>query len=140
MTDKRIGGVQFPAHTIPGYNPGIKYFIGEYPRKGIHMEITVFAKKRKTKEGKAFTSYLTKMVRKSTGETVTASVKFREECGSPKLESCPCNIIVDKKNANMSSQEYVREDTGEAAISYTLWVSAWEKGSDYIDKSLDDFE
>lgn len=104
------------------------------------MEITIFAKKRKTKEGKAFTSYLTKLVRKSTGETITATVKFREECGSPKSESCPCNIIVDKKNANLSSREYEREDTGETVTAFSLWVSEWSKGSEYVDKSLDDFE
>lgn len=104
------------------------------------MEITVFAKKRKTKEGKAFTSYLTKLIKKSTGEIITATVKFREECGAPKSETCPCNIIIDKKNANLSSREFEREDTGEMATSYSLWISAWEKGSEYIDKSLDDFE
>lgn len=104
------------------------------------MEITVFAKKRKTREGKAFTSYLTKLVRKSTGEAITATVKFREECGTPKAESCPCNIIVDKSQANLSSKEFEREDTGETVTSYSLWVSEWSKGSEYVDKSLDDFE
>lgn len=104
------------------------------------MEIVVFAKKRKTHEGKAFTAYLTKLIRKSTGESVTATVKFREDCGSPKADECPMNIVVDKSSANLSSREMKREDTGEMMTLYTLWISNWKAGEKYVDKSLDDFE
>ncbi len=103
------------------------------------MEITVFAKKRTTKENKIFYSYLSTLTKKS-GEKITVTVKFRDECGMPKPEKCPTNIIVDKKNANLSSKEFVREDTGEVATSYTLWISAWDEGTPYVDNSLDDFE
>lgn len=103
------------------------------------MEITVFAKKRHTSEGKSFFSYLATLTKK-TGDTVTVSVRFREDAGNPKPENCPMNILINKNDANLSSHKYTREDTGEDAISYTLWVSAWSKGAEYVDHSLDDFE
>jgi hypothetical protein len=104
------------------------------------MQLAIFAKKRKTKDGKSFYGYLSTMTRKSTGEAQTISVKFRDECGQPNAADCPCNIIVDKKDCNMSTRTFVREDTGEAATSYTLWVNKWAKGPAYVDHSLDDFE
>lgn len=103
------------------------------------MEFTVFAKKRHTSEGKSFYSYLATLKKKS-GEPITVSVRFREDAGNPKPENCPMNVIVLKSDANLSTKKYTREDTGEDAISYTLWVSAWSKGTEYVDHSLDDFE
>lgn len=103
------------------------------------MEITVFAKKRKTSDGKSFFGYISTLTRKD-GESITVSVKFRDDCGAPKPEKCPVNIEFDKKHANLSSREYIREDSGEIATSYTLWVNEWKQGAEYVDKSLDDFE
>lgn len=103
------------------------------------MEITVYAKKRTTAEGKSFFSYLSTLTRKD-GTKQTVSVKFRDECGNPKPENCPMNVKFDKGSANMATREFVREDTGEVGTSYTLWVSAWEPGTPFVDRSLDDFE
>ena len=103
------------------------------------MEVTIYAKKRTTTEGKSFFSYLSTLTRKD-GTKQTVAVKFRDECGNPKPENCPMNVKFDKGKANMSTSEYVREDTGEVGISYTLWVSAWEPGTPFVDHSLDDFE
>ena len=103
------------------------------------MELAIFAKKRTKEDGKTFYSYLTTLPRKD-GTKQTVSVKFRDECGHPKPETCPVNILVDKANANITKSEFTREDTGETAISYTLWVSAWELGSAWVDNSLDEFE
>ncbi len=108
------------------------------------MKVLVFAKKRQTKDGRNFTAYVTKMSRKD-GTELTAGVKFREECGAPTLEECPCYIEVDKKNANLATRnrEIVDEETGEVrdVVQYTLWVSDWDKSSEeYVDHSLDDFE
>ena len=100
-------------------------------------EITIFAKNRTNKDGKKFTTYLTTLTRKD-GTKVSASVKFKEEIGSPK--EFPCNILVEKKNANLNERRYKREDTGDEAIGYTLWISDWKKGSAYVDHSLDDFD
>lgn len=102
------------------------------------MEITVFAKKRKTEDGRQFYSYLAKLLKKD-GSALTVSVKFRDETGNPKPEKCPMNILVSKGDMNLSEQRYEREDTGESAISYTLWVSKWTQGAEYVDHSLDDF-
>lgn len=103
------------------------------------MEKTIFAKKRTSKDGKKFYSYLTKLV-KSDGTEIPVAVKFRDECGNPSPSDCPMNIRFEKADANLTTREYVREDTGEIGQSNTLWVSKWEKGSDYVDHSLDDFD
>lgn len=104
------------------------------------MEITVFAKKRLTKEGKNFISFLTQITNKRTGEIETLSVKFREECGQPKAEQCPMNIVFEKQDANISKNKYVKNETGEEFKSSTLWISKWSKGRKYVDTSLDDYE
>lgn len=103
------------------------------------MEITIFAKKRTTSDGKPFYGYLSTLTRKD-GSKQTVSVKFRDECGNPKPEKCPMNIEFPKAAANLATREFVREDTGEAGKSYTLWVSDWKQGTPYVDTSLDDFE
>ncbi len=102
------------------------------------MEFTVFAKKRTMTDGKSFTSYLARLQRKD-GSMQTVQVKFREECGAPKLEDCPMNVIIDKENANLVTKDYV-DKQGNTSTSHTLWVSAWKQGAEYIDTSLDDFE
>lgn len=103
------------------------------------MEITIYAKKRTTTDGKTFFSYLSKLTRKD-GTKQTVSVKFRDECGSPKPEKCPMNIKFDKGDANIATYEFTREDNGDICTSYTLWVSRWEHGDMFVDHSLDDFE
>lgn len=108
------------------------------------MKVLVFAKKRQTKDGRNFTAYVTKLSRKD-GTELTAGVKFREECGAPTADECPCYVEVDKKNANLATRnrEITDEETGEIkdVVQYTLWVSAWERSNEvYVDHSLDDFE
>ena len=102
------------------------------------MEITIFAKRRTGKDGKNFYSYLSTITNKA-GETRTVTVKFRESAPNLKPEFCPCNFVVTKDNCILSKKTYTREDTGEPAESYTLWVSDWVKGSDYVDHSMDDY-
>ena len=103
------------------------------------MEITIYAKKRHATDGKTFYSYLSTLTRKD-GTKQTVSVKFRDDAGNPKPEKCPMNIKFDNVNANVATKEFTREDTDEVGISYTLWVSAWEPGTPFVDHSLDDFE
>ena len=105
------------------------------------MELTIFAKKRKTKEGKDFTAYFTKLTKK-TGEVITTSVKFREDCGAPKRENCPMNIVVDKSHANFVEKGITYEDSEgieKDGIDRTLWISEWTEGELYVDTSLDEF-
>lgn len=103
------------------------------------MEITIYAKKRTTTEGKTFYSYLSTLTRKD-GTKQTVSVKFRDGAGNPKPENCPMNIKFDKGAANITSRVFTRKDNGEIGFSYTLWVFRWEQGAPFVDHSLDDFE
>ena len=101
-------------------------------------ELTIFAKKRRSADGKkTFVSYLTTLTKKD-GTTEKVGVKFREDAGEPK--ECPCNILIEKNDANLSVRQYIREDTGEAAEAKTLWVTAWKAGSKYVDHSLDEYD
>lgn len=103
------------------------------------MNITVFAKKKTTKEGKPFYTYIAKLEKKDGSGSITAAVKFPEDIVKPKPDECPMNIIVDKADMNLSTKELTNEETGEPFISYTLWVKKYEKGEPYVDHSLDDF-
>lgn len=102
------------------------------------MEITIYAKKRTSGEGKTFYGYLATLT-KTDGTEQMVSVKFREDCGNPDPKKCPMNIRFDKSCANLTHKTFVREDTGEAGVSYTLWVSRWEDGEPFVDHSLDEF-
>lgn len=100
-------------------------------------QITIFAKKRNTKEGREFTSYLTRLKRKD-GTEQTMSVKFKND--GPDLMDCPCNIEVERADMNISTRKYELDD-GSETIGYTLWVKAWTDSKEqWIDSSLDDFE
>lgn len=106
------------------------------------MKLLIFGKKRQTKDGKTFTAYVSKLPKKD-GTELTASVKFREECGSPKLEDCPLYIEVDKTKANLATKKRDIEDEEtheiKEVLSHTLWVSEWKKSNEkYVDHSLDD--
>lgn len=103
------------------------------------MEISIFAKQRKTKEGRSFTVYLSTLTKKD-GSTVPCSVKFNQSCTPPKPESCPMNVIIDKEHCNVSKRRYLDESTGEILYAYTLWVSQYAAGGEYVDHSMDEFE
>ena len=105
------------------------------------MQISIFAKKRTTKEGKVFYQFLTTLEKKD-GTTETMRVAFRDVDGNaiPKPESCPRNIIVEKGNANIATSKYTDNETGEIKKRKTLWICAWRAGSEYVDHSMDDYE
>lgn len=105
------------------------------------MEITIFAKRRTTKEGKPFFQYLSTLTRKD-GTTNTVRVAFRDADGEnkpPRPDSCPRNIIIDKEHSNMATTRYTDEKTGEIKERQTLWLTKWEQGSEYVDHSMDDY-
>lgn len=103
------------------------------------MKITVFAKQGKTQDGRAYYRYIGKLVRKSTGESVTVAVKFRQECGYPDPHKCPRVIEIDKKKANYSESTITKDD-GSVVTSRELWVTAWKDVGEFVDTSMDDFE
>ena len=105
------------------------------------MEITLFAKRRTTKEGKVFFQYLTTLTKKD-GTTNTVRVAFRDADGDnkpPKAESCPRNIVFEKYCANMATNRYTDPNTGEVRERQTLWLTKWENGSEYVDHSMDEY-
>lgn len=103
------------------------------------MTITIFAKKRKTRDGKPFTTYITTLTSKTTGEVVTAGVRFPDDA-KPAPADCPLNIDIDKRDANLSSKQ-VEKANGEKVIARTLWVKRWAPSETvYEDHSLDDYE
>lgn len=102
------------------------------------MKLTIFAKKRLTKEGKTFYNYLTTMIKKD-GTEVRCAVKFTDDAGNPKPEMCPLNIEVDKDKCNMSTRKFTDEN-GDERTAFTLWVTEWTKSAEeYVDHSMDDF-
>lgn len=107
------------------------------------MELTIFGKKKSTKDGKKdFAVYFTKLTKKG-GEVITTSVKFREECGAPSLKDCPMNIVVDKSKANFVEKGITYADAEgveHEGIDRTLWIAEWTEGAPYVDTSLDEFD
>ena len=102
------------------------------------MEITLFAKKRTSKEGKTFYQYLTTLTKKD-GTTETMRVSFRN-VDAPKPESCPRNILVKREDSNVATRTYTDINTGEIKSAKTLWVTNWIPGSEYVDHSLDEYD
>ena len=110
------------------------------------MKLTIFSKKLTSKDGRTFYRYITTLKRKAEDgsiEEVTTSVKFREECGAPKGDACPMNIIVDKEDCNYREKvETYHDQDGEeqAYLNKTLWISGWtESPEKYVDTSMDQF-
>lgn len=103
------------------------------------MIITVFAKRRQTNEGKVFFNYLSTLHNKN-GESIPVQLKFRESAGSPRPEECPCNIVVNKEDANLTTREYIDDSTAETRVARTVWITKWKMGEQYVDHSLDDFD
>lgn len=102
------------------------------------MEITLFAKKRQTADGrKNFYSFLTTLTRKD-GTPCVCSVKFTAPAEEPEPFDCPMNIIVDKADCNLANEKYT-DKQGFEKVSHKLWIKRYSKGSPYVDKSLDDF-
>ena len=102
------------------------------------MELTVFAKKRTTTEGKRFYTYLTQLTRKEDGARVSVQVKFPEGL-APKVDDCPLNITVDKDKANLVTKK-VGNENGEIT-SRTLWIKDYTISENpFEDTSLDDYE
>lgn len=101
------------------------------------MNLTLYAKTKKTSEGRTFKIYLSRLINKKTEEEIPVRVNFRE--GLPLPTIYPCNIVVEKKDANLSTKKYTDEE-GHEHISHNLWVNAYQMGEPFEDHSLDDYE
>ena len=104
------------------------------------QEITIYSKKKQTKDGsRSFYSYYGR-IRKKNGEEIPVEVKFREPCTKPDGAHCPMNILIDKDGASLSQKEVTIAETEERKTVYKLWLSAWQPGGVYEDHSMDDID
>ncbi len=107
------------------------------------MKALIFAKKRKTQEGKEFYGYIATISKKD-GTDETIGCKFKEECGAPKPDACPLYIEFEKEDGNIAkkSETVVNEIGEETKVERkTLWISKYIISDEkYVDTSLDDYE
>ena len=101
------------------------------------MRLEVFGKQRTNKDGKPFTTYLSRITNMKTGEVISVQIKFRTEVEVPK--ELPIVANIEKKNANLVKEDWENEN-GETGVKHVLWVSKVKSYEDYIDHTLDDFE
>lgn len=101
------------------------------------MRIEVFGKQRTNKDGKPFTTYLSRITNMKTGEIIPIQIKFRTGVELPK--ELPIVANIDKKNANLVKEEW-ENDNGETGVKNVMWVSSVKSYEEYVDHSLDDFE
>lgn len=101
------------------------------------MRLEVFGKQRTNKDGKPFTTYLSRITNVKTGEVIPVQVKFRMDVQLPK--ELPIIVNVEKKNANLVKEGWENEN-GETGVKNILWISAVKSYEDYVDHTLDDFE
>ena len=101
------------------------------------MRLEVFGKQRTNKDGKPFTTYLSRITNMKTGEVISVQIKFRTGVEVPK--ELPIVVNIEKKNANLIKEDWENEG-GETGVKNVLWVSAVTSYEDYIDHTLDDFE
>lgn len=101
------------------------------------MKLTIFSKTLRSKEGKQFKVYLTRLHNNTTGEDDACRVNFKE--GIPIPQIFPVIVNVEKKDANLSTRRYT-DDAGQEHKTLTLWVDAYNlTGEEYVDHSLDDY-
>lgn len=102
------------------------------------MKITVFSKNMKSKEGRSFKVYLSRLVNKHTNEELPVRVAFSEGVTPP--AECPCILTFERVDGHLSPRSYTTEK-GEERTSYTLWLNAYDLSPEpYVDHSLDDYE
>lgn len=101
------------------------------------LNLTVFSKTMKSREGRSFEIYLSRITNKKTGEELPVRVQFSRTCTAP--QSCPCIIMIEQHDAHLSTKSYTTE-SGESRVTYTLWINAYTLSAEpYVDHSLDEF-
>ncbi len=103
------------------------------------MKINLFSKARTNREGRQFTNYIGKLVRRD-GTELTCNVKFRESAGKPDPAALPAVVEIMKQDSNLTKREYLDERTGELKTAFTLWANKWSIVGEYVDHSLDEFD
>lgn len=101
------------------------------------MRLEVFGKTRTNKDGKPFTTYLSRITNMKTGENISVQIKFRMTAELPK--EVPVVMNIDKTACNLVKEDWKNEE-GETGVKYVLWVTKVKSYESYVDHSLDDFE
>ena len=101
------------------------------------MRLEIFGKQRTNKDGKPFTTYLSRITNMKTGEIIPVQIKFRIGVEVPK--ELPIVANIEKKNANLVKEDWENEE-GETGVKNIIWVSEVKSYEKYIDHTLDDFE
>ena len=99
------------------------------------MKIKVFAKRL---YGEKFV-YLSALVRKEDGERLPVEVRFRRSCGKPDPDDCPVMIEVERKNCDLTFEEYTNR-YNEQCKAAKLWVRDYEICEDDSENILDEFD
>ena len=97
------------------------------------MNIVVFSKKRTGADNRPFNTYLTRLKWKD-GSEKAVTLKFK--CDPPR--ETPCNIVVDKANANLKTRSFISKTDGTLQDGYTLFIESYTMGEPYVDHSCDD--
>lgn len=110
------------------------------------MKITLFSKKKHTKEGKEFNVFVGTLNRKD-GTNQYMTVKYSGDDKRLDFDGrkCPYIIEFNKEDANITKKTRTLTDkeTGEtkSITNYTLWLKNYKESSEkFIDHSLDEFE
>ena len=111
------------------------------------MKLNIFGKEM-SYQGKRFNTYFTRLTNTATGETKSFNVKFRQSCGEPEMNECPCIIEVPREKLNLTekviydkeTEEPVYDEEGNLKHSRVIWISQWSMVGPFIDHSLDDWE
>ena len=95
------------------------------------MEIAIFKKVKKTKEGREFDTYFTKI------DDVFYDVRFSEQrkCKAPDVQY-PCNIKVNPGDVSVKT-EVLQEGKHAGETFRRLYVYNYEMGSPFVDHSAD---
>lgn len=103
------------------------------------LKISLFAKKRTSKDGREFYVYSSRLTNKN-GEEFYVTVKFNDNTApAPNPKSCPMIIEINREDANLSTSVRRDEETDEEYITKTLWVKKYSiSDEEYVDHSLDD--
>lgn len=101
------------------------------------MRLEVFGKTRLNKEGKQFTTWLSRITNMKTGEIIPIQIKFRMTAELPK--DFPVVMNIDKSACNLVKEDW-KNDEGETGVKYILWVTKVKSYEPYVDHSLDDYE
>lgn len=103
------------------------------------MKITVFASEKRTKEGKPFLVYSTRLINTKTGEEEYTQVKFVGNPQAIKKEDCPVIISFNTVDGNLAHRKFTDKE-GVERTTNVLWLKNYTISDEkYVDHSLDDY-